>query len=117
MDLKELLQTSSASRSVWCAGVFTAGRISYSVTRTPALRERPGRLRAGETAADHGGADGGAHASATSSGSASTTLLPHFMQVRVSPSALLIFFSIPTQPHSGQVSGTGLFQVEKSHAG
>ena len=82
-----------------------------------ALRERPGRLRAGETAADNGGDDGDVHASATSSGSASTILLPHFMQVRVSPSALLIFFSMPTQPHSGQVSGTGLFQVEKSHAG
>ena len=34
-DLKELLQTSSARRSVWCAGVRTAGRISYSVTSTP----------------------------------------------------------------------------------
>ena len=78
-----------------------------------ALRERPGRLRAGETAAD----DGGVHASATSSGSARTSLWPHLRQVRVSPSALLTFFSMPTQPHSGQVSGTGLFQVEKSQAG
>src|SRR2546425_82088 len=34
-DLKELLQTSSASRSVWCAGVGRSGRISWSVTATP----------------------------------------------------------------------------------
>ena len=36
-DLKELLQTSSASRSVWCAGVIFTGRISRSVTRMPHL--------------------------------------------------------------------------------
>src|SRR5258708_38626629 len=32
--LKELLQTNSASRSVWCAGVVRRGRISCSVTAT-----------------------------------------------------------------------------------
>ena len=48
-------------------------RRPHLVQRHPdaALRERPGRLRAGETAAD----DGGVHASATSSGSASDELV------------------------------------------
>ena len=78
-----------------------------------ALRQRPGSLRAGETAAD----DGGVHASAASSGSATTTLWPHLRQVRLSPSVLFTFFSMPTHPQLGQVSGTGRFQVEKSHAG
>ena len=77
------------------------------------LRERPRRLRAGKTSAD----DGGVHASATSSGSATTTRWPHLRQVRLSPSALLIFFSMPSHPQAGQVSGTGRFQVEKSQAG
>ncbi len=87
----------------------------HLVQRHPnaALRERPGSLRAGETSAD----DGGVHARATSSGSATISLWPHLRQVRLSPSTLLIFFSIPTQPQLGQVSGTGRFQVEKSHAG
>ena len=77
------------------------------------LGERPRRFRAGKTSAD----DGGVHASVTSSGSATTIRWPHLRQVRLSPSALLIFFSIPRKPHTGQVSGTGRFQVEKSHAG
>ena len=79
----------------------------------PALGQRPRCLRAGETSAD----DRGVHARATSPGSATTMRWPHLRQVRLSPSALLIFFSIPSQPQLGQVSGTGRFQVEKSHAG
>ena len=98
---------------MWWAGVPTAGRISCRVTRMPRSASAQAASRAGETAAD----DGGVHASATSSGSARITLWEHLRQTRVSPSALLIFFSMPTQPHSGQVSGTGLFQVEKSQAG
>ena len=78
-----------------------------------ALRERPGGLRAGETAADYRSL----HASAASSGSVTMMRLPHFMQVRVSPSARVFFCSMPTHPHSGHVSATGLFQVEKSQAG
>ena len=77
------------------------------------FRQSPGGFRAGETAAD----DGGVHARATSSGSATTRRCPHLRQVRLSPSALLIFFSMPSQPQLGHVSGTGRFQVEKSHAG
>src|SRR5436309_578162 len=34
-DLKELLQTSSASRLVWCAAVMRTGRIAWRVTATP----------------------------------------------------------------------------------
>src|SRR5881398_535654 len=43
-DLKELEQTSSANRSVWCAAVIFAGRISCSVTAIPA-RPAPRRPR------------------------------------------------------------------------
>ncbi len=112
-DLKELLQTSSARRSVWWAGVRTAGTHLVEGYPDASLRQRPGRLRAGKASAD----DGGVHARATSSGSATTIRWPHLRQVRLSPSALLIFFSMPSQPQAGQVSGTGRFQVEKSHAG
>src|SRR5215213_7056655 len=85
----------------------------------PSFSERPGRLRAGEASADHGdvcpGSDGPPRA--TSSGSATTGWWPQLRHFRVSPPALLISFSIPSQPQEGQVSGTGRFQVEKSHSG
>jgi len=41
----------------------------------------------------------------------------HFMQVSRSPSALVDFFSIPSQPQDGHFVGSGLFQVEKSQSG
>ncbi len=78
-----------------------------------AFGQRPRGLAPRQAAAD----DCRLHASDASSGSATRILLPHFMQVSVSPSALVFFLSIPSQPHSGQVSATGLFQVEKSHLG
>ena len=80
----------------------------------PALGERPGRFRPGQPSADHGSRSRQRRLLARST---TTSLCPHFMQMRDSPSALLTFFSIPTQPHAGQVSATGLFQVEKSQAG
>src|SRR6185312_8541491 len=74
----------------------------------PSFGERPGRLRAGEASADHGDVCPGSdrHPRATSSGSATTSWWPHLRHFRVSPSALLIFFSMPNQPQEGQVSGT-----------
>src|SRR5438445_653462 len=54
-DLKELEQTSSANRSVWCAAVIFAGRISCSVTAIPrpasAQRHGPRVLARGELGA------------------------------------------------------------------
>ena len=43
--------------------------------------------------------------------------LGDLLAIRLLSMVLLTFFSIPTHPHSAQVSGTGLFQVEKSQAG
>ena len=48
----ELLHTSSARRSVWCAGVGRTGRISWSTHGKSAARDLPGGFRAGEAAAD-----------------------------------------------------------------
>ncbi len=79
----------------------------------PPLGEGPRGFRAREPPAD----DGDGHVAATSSASITTTRCWHLRQVRVSPSALETFFSMPTKPQLGQVSTTGRFQVEKSHAG
>ena len=81
----------------------------------PPLGQRPGCLAAGQPAADY--RSGGAHVRAASSGSVTSSRCPHLRQVRVLPSVLLVFSSIPTQPQEGHSSGTGLFQVEKSHCG
>ena len=50
-DFSELLQTSSASRSVWCAGC-AAPDASRAARREAAPRDLPGGFRAGQPAAD-----------------------------------------------------------------
>lgn len=99
-----------------------------------ALGERPRSLTTGQSPTHHdhfgssgcvrGSVAGGRsrkplhrHVAVASSASSTTILCPHLRQVRVSPSALLTFFSIPTHLQLGQVSATGRFQVEKSQAG
>ena len=84
-----------------------AGVDEIEVSPTESLPE-------GEPATD----DGRLHAEVVSTVSPSTVnSCSHLRHLRYSPLAFVTRRSAPTVPHSGHVSGTGRYQVEKSHSG